>query len=374
MGRPCENPVWPCAMVGAASALAAIDGVGVVIHGSSACYFYADAVIPDPLNCTYLLEHEVIFGTEDRLREVVEAVSPLCERVAVVNSCVPSTIGEDVGQFLSDYNAIVVDAPGFAGDLGEGFRRAVAALAPAVDPRRAGVNLDGCISTDLFSTGNRREAERLLSMAGIPVAATYCRDTLASVRRPSPVTLTLVPDIAAGIGDAAGVMLGLAGVQDAFVRLASLFPDADISPVMDEAEEAEERIVIACDRYLRAHDPPVIGIVAMAGYAGMIADLCTTYLDADVAFAASRTIPPPEGRGDIVYAPDIGSVQACLEDVYPDIIFGSAYEAALAPGAVQVQVTLPMKKSLMLCNRPLAGIEGALWVIERMLAAGLSTC
>ncbi len=372
MARPCENPVWPCAMVGAASALAAIDGVGVVIHGSSACYFYADAVIPDPLNCTYLLEHEVVFGTEDRLREVVEAVSPLCEQVAVVNSCVPSTIGEDVGQFLDDHNAIVVDAPGYAGDLGEGFRRAVAALAPAVDPSRAGVNLDGCISTDLFSTGNRREAKRLCGMAGIPVAATYCRDTLASVRRPSPVTLTLVPDMATGIGDRAGVMLGLAGVRDAFERLGGLCPEADVSPVMDEAEEAEERIVIACDRYLRAHDPPVIGIVAMGGYAIMIADLCTTYLDADIAFAASRTVPP-KGCTDIVYAPDIGSIRACLDEHSPDIIFGSAYEAALAPGAVQVQVTLPMKKSLMLCNRPLAGIEGALWVIERVLAAGKSS-
>ncbi|MBT8508171.1 hypothetical protein AZH53_07105 [Methanomicrobiaceae archaeon CYW5] len=372
MGRPCENPVWPCAMVGAASALAAVDGVGVVIHGSSACYFYADAVIPDPLNCTYLLEHEVVFGTEDRLREVVEGVSPLCEQVAVVNSCVPSTIGEDIRQFLDDHQAVVVDAPGYAGDLGEGFRRGVAALSPVVDPSRPGVNLDGCISTDLFSTGNRREAERLCAMAGIPVAACYCSDTLASVRHPAPVTISLVPDMATGIGKNAGALLGLSDVRDAFVRLSSLCPDADITPVMDEAEAAEERIIIACDRYLRVHDPPLVGVVAMAGYAGMIADLCTTYLDADIAFMASRTVPP-ENRRDIVYAPDIGSVRACLEGTTPDIIFGSAYEGALAPAAVQVQVTLPMKKSLMLVNRPLAGIEGALWVIERVLAAGLSS-
>ena len=32
----CENPLWPCAMTGAAACLAGFEGITVVIHGSSA--------------------------------------------------------------------------------------------------------------------------------------------------------------------------------------------------------------------------------------------------------------------------------------------------------------------------------------------------
>jgi nitrogenase molybdenum-iron protein alpha/beta subunit len=36
----CDNPLWPCAMTGAAACLAGFRGMSVVIHGSSGCYYY----------------------------------------------------------------------------------------------------------------------------------------------------------------------------------------------------------------------------------------------------------------------------------------------------------------------------------------------
>ena len=64
----CENPLWPCAMTGAASCLAGFRGLKVVIHGSSGCYYYPATLLHAPLHGTFILEHEVIFGSEDRLK------------------------------------------------------------------------------------------------------------------------------------------------------------------------------------------------------------------------------------------------------------------------------------------------------------------
>lgn len=52
----CTNPLWPCAMTGAAACLAGFDGVTVVIHGSSGCYYYPATLLHAPLSGTFLLE------------------------------------------------------------------------------------------------------------------------------------------------------------------------------------------------------------------------------------------------------------------------------------------------------------------------------
>src|SRR4030042_4584837 len=56
----CENPLWPCAMTGAAACLAGFDGVTVVIHGSSGCYYYPATLLHAPIQGTFLLENDVI--------------------------------------------------------------------------------------------------------------------------------------------------------------------------------------------------------------------------------------------------------------------------------------------------------------------------
>ena len=56
----CTNPLWPCAMTGAAACLAGFDGLTVVIHGSSGCYYYPTTLLHAPLHGTFILEHEII--------------------------------------------------------------------------------------------------------------------------------------------------------------------------------------------------------------------------------------------------------------------------------------------------------------------------
>ncbi|WAI02074.1 nitrogenase component 1 [Methanogenium organophilum] len=372
MAKLCTNPLWPCAMVGAAAAMAGLEGAGVIIHGASGCYFYADSIIPDPVNCTYLVEDEVIFGTGDRLQEVAEALLPISERIVVINSCVPATIGEDLVPYCAGSDALIIDAPGYCGDMMDGYRLSLAAFPTETDPARDGVNIDGLISTDPFAAGNRMEAERLLAAAGIPVAAKYCDDTLSSALNPAMVTVTALPDVASGIGRSVGSLCGLDAIESAFSALQETFPDADCASVMDICEETEELVIKACDRYLRVNDPPRVALFGIAGYMDMAADLLTTFLEAEICSAGARNRPPEASV--CTWAPDLGTVKQMIADGEPDLIIGSRYEKTLAPDVPLVQTTIPIRKHSMLCHRPLIGTEGVLWLIESVINAGKNDC
>lgn len=372
MAKPCTNPLWPCAMVGAAAAMAGLRGTGVIIHGASGCYFYADSIIPDPVNCTYLIEDEVIFGTGDRLQEVAAALMPFSERIVIINSCVPATIGEDLAPYCAGSDALIIDAPGYCGDMMDGYHKALSLFPAETDPSREGVNIDGLISTDPFAVGNRMEAERLLACAGIPVAARYCDDTLKSALNPAEMTVTVLPDLVSGFGRSVGSLCGLDAVEATFSALQEAFPDADCGPVMDACEETEELVVKACDRYLRVNDPPRVALFGIAGYMDMAAALLSTYLDAECCCAGSRNQPPEESV--CTWAPDLGAVKRMIAAGEPDLLIGSRYEETLAPGVPFVQTTLPIRKHSMLCHRPLVGTEGVLWLIESVINAGKKGC
>ena len=126
----CGTPLWPCAMTGAAACLAGFEGNTVVIHGSSGCYYYPATLLHAPLHGTFILENEVIFGSGDRLREVIGDLSGRGGRIAVITTCVPSVLGEDIKSMVDEKDIIVVDSPGFSGEIEAGYRAALAVLSP----------------------------------------------------------------------------------------------------------------------------------------------------------------------------------------------------------------------------------------------------
>ena len=158
----CLNPVWPCALTGAVTALSGFSGIAVVIHGSSGCYFYPATLLHNDLHSTFLVEQEVIFGTSERLTGLVDELPKTYEKVAVVNSCVPSILGEDVREILSEFNIIFVDSPGYTGDFESGYLGALIDLPVCIGQEDYRVNIEGINLIDPFARGNQREAERLL--------------------------------------------------------------------------------------------------------------------------------------------------------------------------------------------------------------------
>jgi nitrogenase molybdenum-iron protein alpha/beta subunit len=363
----CTSPLWPCGMTGAAACLAGVPDLAVVIHGSSGCFFYPQSLIPVPIFSTFIGEREVIFGSVDRLAEVLGSIPPSYRGVAVVTTCVPAIVGEEIREILDD-RTILVDAPGFAGQMEEGYRRALDALGPGSAPGEEGVNIAGLNLLDPFSTGNLLEAERLLSLAAVPVGTRIARDPLDRLSRCGPATVSVNPDLPSGAGENFGDLLGLASVEETFSRLGDRLPGADVAPVLAGTAWADERIQRAADKYLRRFDPPRAAVFGGFSCAGFAAEALHRYLDADIRIIGSRNAPGPS-RFPIREMADLGSITEFLAGEKPDLIVGSSFERSACPGAAFAGLTPPLRGRVLLRSRALAGIEGTLSFMEEALNA-----
>ncbi|MDO8840831.1 nitrogenase component 1 [Methanocalculus sp.] len=353
----CTNPVWPCALTGAAAFLAGFRGLSVVIHGSSGCYYYPRSLIKAPLFGSFIMQDEVIFGTGDRLRSVISDVSKDSERVAVVTSCVPALMGEDLASELDGFSALLIDSPGFLGGAEAGYRIASEVLLREATVTTEGVNIGGICLLDPFHRGNLHESRRLLAMAGIPVGAVISYDRLDALSRLAPVTVYANPDYTAS-GYEGGTLLGFSAIKKTFSSLSG-----DPSSVLAECDWAEEMVIAVCEKYLRRNDPPNAAICSQAGYAGFFADLLVRYLGSDTPLILRRN------ETDLPAVTDYDQIADALHGDSYNLIIGSSYEAQMKPDAGFVGVTPPIRGRIVIGSRPLAGIEGVITAVEMILNA-----
>ena len=356
-------------MVGSVAALSAYDGLGVVVHGSSGCWFYPSSLLRVDLGCTDLTSADAVLGAERRVRETVEAMLPRYRAVAVVNTGVPGIVGEDLAGARADLPVTVVDAPGFLGGAWAGHARAIAALEPVVDGTADRIGIDGLSPLDPFARGNLHEIERLLRIAGAAPGTCYAGGTIESIGRAAPVSVVANPAFAAGPGDRAGDLLGFDGVLATFDRLGDRDDRIDVCPVTVECAAAEERCVHACDKYLRRHDPPRAALFGEGAYIAAAGRLLDRYLGADCAVLGYRDLPPPSDRHAAVRADDLGSVEEILARAEPDLVLGSSFEQRLRPEAAFVPLAPPLRGRWRLAATPFAGVEGVLALVEAVLNA-----
>jgi nitrogenase molybdenum-iron protein alpha/beta subunit len=364
----CENPLWPCAMTGAVACLAGFDGITVVIHGSSGCFYYPATLLHVPLQGTFIMENEVIFGSEQRLHDVLDGLSEKSKKIAVVMTCIPAILGEDVRSMLKEYDVILVDSPGFSGDVEAGYKKALSNLAPSVDPGAGGINIDGACLFDPFSCGNVREIVRLLGCASVPTGTVFCSDRLERVGHAAAYTIGTNGDFTSGVGSWLGGTLGFEEIRATFKKIASVYPEADISPVLKEIEREDERIASACDKFLRRFDPPHAVIFSGFSYASFAAKILKHYLDADILYVGSRnepgTFPFPGG-----YVQGFSHISLLIRQFNPDLIVGSSFERSVDSRQAFVGLTPPLRGMVTLAPHSVAGITGTLSFIENVLNA-----
>jgi nitrogenase molybdenum-iron protein alpha/beta subunit len=367
-----ENPLWPCAMAGAVACLSGFRGLGVIIHGSSGCYFYPSTILHTDLSSTFLVEEDVVFGAEERIRETVDTLLPRFDRLALVTTCATALTGDDILRITGRDDILVVDSPGFMGEFEQGFSAAMDALSLREDAGRSGVAISGVSTADPFGRGNEMEIRRLCSRAGIPVEAVLCRDDISALSRLPAATITANPDIAGNFGEKTGSMLGFPAMRAMISTLGARFPAADMGVIEEELREAEERVVRACDKYLRRYDPPKATVFSQCGYAEFAADMLRTYLDACIIRICSRNPPgdSPQDK-DVLQVQDLGIAEEILRADPPDLLVGSSFEQALMPGTPFVGITPPVRGRVRLRSNPLAGTEGALFFIEEAINASI---
>ena len=366
----CETPLWPCAMTGAAACLAGFEGISVVIHGSSGCYYYPATLLHAPLHGTFILENEVIFGSGDRLCEVIGELSGRGGRIAVITTCVPSVLGEDIRSMLAGTDVILVDSPGFSGELEAGYQAALAVLAPKTDPERSGVNIDGVSLSDPFFEGNIQEVTRLLHRAGIPVGTVFCRDRSGMAGHAAPLTIGTNDDFASGVGKYLGGTLGIPALRTTCEKLVTMCEGADVDPVLAELDTQEERVTHACDKFLRRYDPPGVAVFAGAAYALFAADTLKRYLDAEILTVGTRNNPPalPAVQYPLEKVTGLEQVSRKIDEVSPDLVIGSSFERSLSDRAF-VGIIPPLRGQVRLSHTPIAGTGGTLHFVESVLNA-----
>jgi nitrogenase molybdenum-iron protein alpha/beta subunit len=353
-------------MTGAAACLAGFDGMSVVIHGSSGCYYYPTTLLHAPLHGTFILENEVIFGSEDRLREVIGGLSGTGNRIAVVTTCVPAILGEDIQSLLAEHDVLLVDSPGFSGDVETGYTKALSRLAPQIDAASEGVNIDGVCLLDPFYKGNLQEIRRLLDLASVPVATVFCRDALRKIRTAATCTIGTNGDFSSGVGEFLGGTLGFGTLRETFEKLGNTFTESDIDPVLRDLLQQEEETIRVCDKFLRRFDPPSVVIFAGASYAEFAAQTLEHYLDADIRFIGKRNPGGPSHYPSRLVA-GLREAKTLIDLHNPDLVLGSSFEQSVSGNRAYYGMTPPLRGEVRLAPVPVAGINGTLFFMEQVL-------
>lgn len=349
-----ENPVTPCAMTGACAVLCGFEGLCVIVHGSSGCYYYPKSLLKVPLYSTNLLESEIVFGTVGRLKEVVRDVSGMNKPIAVLNTCVPALIGDDLASAFEDENVIFVDAPGFCGEASVGAKKAYEALNIKIDQSRPGVNIDGVSLLDLFWRGNLHEARRVLYEMGIAPAVSFAKDSFENLSRgAAPFSVSVNPSADSNTGKNLGSLLFL-DFKNTVENLSDVF-GADDCGMIKEWELADERMYYSADKFLRKYNVPEAIVFAQSAYAEFSKKMLERYFGADV------TVVLREETQDLTKIKDV------LDAREYDLILGSSFEANLCKSAAFFGITPPDRSRVSISARALSGVEGGVYFIESVL-------
>lgn len=370
----CSGPLWPCGLTGAAACLAGVKGMGVVVHGSSGCYFYPATTLHSPIYCTSISDQDIILGTCDALVRTIDSLQGKHPWLAVLCTCTPAIIGEDIRAVIEERygesaHILLIDAPGFAGEYEAGFMAALSALRLSANgSRRDSVNIDGLSLMDPFWRGNLQEIQRILRLAGAGCGATLCAGEFSVDSELSSFSVHANPDLRSGHGESLGPMLGIPAVKEVVMALEDRF--SGNGGVLSECmiPDAEERMTSACDKYLKRFDPPSAAFFGQSSSMQEIAKMLRDYLGAEVLGIASRNTPC-RGPFKSELARDYGTIQEILDRERPDLVLGSSFEQAACPSSAFVGVTPPLRGMVRLHARPLAGIEGALALMESVLNA-----
>jgi len=365
-----ENPVWPCAATGAASCLAGFEGLAVIMHGSSGCYYYPASLVHAPLFGTFITPEEVILGTGPRLREVVRDLEDTHPHIAVINTCVPSLAGEDLRACLEGTGAIIVDSPGFMGQFEEGYHTAIEKIRPMICCHGSGLNLDGLNPIDPFNAGNCREAERLLCRMGIGIAALISGGRFRDLKKVSSHTIGINADLPSNVGERIGSFLGIDEVRKSCKAIESFFDHVEIGAVLLEADAAEERIHYTADKYLRRHDPPRAAIFAGFSYGAFAAGVLSKYLDAEITCLCTRN-KPSKTPYRVEQTISLHRIREVIAGCRPDLVIGSSFERSFSGEAAFIGLTPPLRGRVRISSRPIIGIEGELSFMEDVLNACL---
>jgi nitrogenase molybdenum-iron protein alpha/beta subunit len=201
--------ITPDSLSGVIFALEGVPGSVVLLNGPTGCKFYHAATSDnqvihqvefDPFNfkeqwyfgqprvpCTYLDGGDYVYGSREKLTEAIEFIRDSAPHslLCVVNAPGASLIGDDPAGVARDVYGdgpiVVIETPGFSGDVCAGFEAGAIALLKELKPRPAEprpgtVNILGVSIFQKYFAGDLAELRRLFELCGVTTLCALCAD------------------------------------------------------------------------------------------------------------------------------------------------------------------------------------------------------
>ncbi|MDR0722470.1 MAG: hypothetical protein LBF75_06715 [Treponema sp.] len=221
-----DRPRYTCALGGAVGTLRAIPRAIPIVHASAGCggnistainagaaYLGGGYCGGSALPSSNVVERDVVFGGEGRLREQIKASLEILEGdlFVVLTGCMVDMIGDDtvsvVGEFKNaEKPVIAVPTPSFKGNAFTGYELLLKALITSYIPKAEtkdplSVNVLGIVpAQDVFWQGNLREIKRLLEKLGLKVNTFFGEgESLDNFKHAGRAALTVVVSTTFGI-------------------------------------------------------------------------------------------------------------------------------------------------------------------------------
>jgi nitrogenase molybdenum-iron protein beta chain len=219
MSKFIDRPRFTCALGGALCALRALPRAIPIIHASAGCgynlYNAANAGAGylgggycggTAWSSTNVVEQEIVFGGESRLKEQIRSTLELIDGdlFVVVTGCMVEMIGDDIASVVAEFadekpRVIAIPTPSFKGNSYDGYEMLLTGLFETyvkrgVAKREDTVNVFGVVpGQDPFYKGNLTEIKRLLVRLGLRVNTFFGEgETLKNLENASEASLNIV--------------------------------------------------------------------------------------------------------------------------------------------------------------------------------------
>ena len=187
-----QGPRHGCAL-GALQTVVAIERAIPILHAGPGCgsklhrglsraggYQGAGYAGADAMPCTNMVEKDVVFGGEDKLRDVIEGALQIMDGdlFIVLTGCTAAIIGDDVGSVVREFSKqgvpiVHVETAGFKGDAYKGHELVLQAIIeqyvkPVAKKQKGLVNVFASVPRhDPFWEGDLNELKKLLAGIGL---------------------------------------------------------------------------------------------------------------------------------------------------------------------------------------------------------------
>ncbi len=228
MSKYVDRPRYSCALGGALATLRAIPRAIPIIHASTGCghnlhnslnsgagYLGGGYCGGLALPSSNVVERDIVFGGEDRLREQIASTLEIMDGdiYLVLTGCMVEMIGDDIDSVVSEFAdstqpVIAIHTPSFRGNSYTGYELVLSGLIKKYikkqDKKLNTVNVLGIVpGQDVFWEGNLKEIKRLLQKLGLKVNTFFGEgESLVNIHNSGNASLNIVVSDVYGIAAA----------------------------------------------------------------------------------------------------------------------------------------------------------------------------